>query len=132
MSDITVTINGNKLTGPAGQTILSLAQANGIEIPNLCHDPRLKPAGACRLCLVEVTGQRGLVSACTFAVADGMVVQTETNEIRAIRKTVLELLFAEHRGTCTTCDKNGDCRLQKYGYEYQIADTAFAAPESNG
>jgi formate dehydrogenase alpha subunit len=129
MAEISVTINGSKLTGPAGQTILGLAQANGIEIPNLCHDPRLKPAGACRLCLVEVAGQRGLVPACTFAAADGMVVQTETDEIRAIRKTVLELLFAEHRGVCTTCDENGACRLQQYGYEYQIAAAALTATE---
>jgi formate dehydrogenase alpha subunit len=132
MPEIKATINGNVLTGSAGQTILDLAQANGIEIPNLCHDPRLRPAGACRLCLVEVTGQRGLVPACTFQITDGMVAQTETDEIRAIRKSVLELLFAEHGGVCTTCDKNGDCRLQKYGYEYQIADAAFAAPETNG
>jgi formate dehydrogenase alpha subunit len=132
MAEINITINGSKLTGPAGQTILSLAQANGIEIPNLCHDPRLKPAGACRLCLVEVAGQRGLVPACTFAAADGMVVQTETDEIRAIRKTVLELLFAEHRGVCTTCDENGACRLQQYGYEYQIAAAALTATEPAG
>jgi formate dehydrogenase alpha subunit len=129
MPQVKITIDGKQLTGQAGQTILSLAQANGIEIPNLCHDPRLRPAGACRLCLVSVTGQRGLVTACTFQIADGIVVQTNTDEIRAIRKTVLELLFAEHRGVCTTCDKNGDCLLQKYGYEYQIADTAFTAPE---
>ncbi len=129
MPEVKVTIDGRQLTGCTGQTVLNLAQANGIEIPNLCHDPRLKPAGACRLCLVAVTGQRGLVTACTFQIGDGMVVQTNTDEIRAIRKTVLELLFAEHRGVCTTCDKNGDCLLQKYGYEYQIADTAFTAPE---
>ena len=132
MSQVKITIDGKQLTGQVGQTILSLAQANGIEIPNLCHDPRLRPAGACRLCLVSVAGQRGLVTACTFQIADGIVVQTDTDEIRAIRKTVLELLFAEHRGVCTTCDKNGDCLLQKYGYEYQIADTAFTAPEPGG
>jgi formate dehydrogenase alpha subunit len=132
MAVISVTINGSKLTGPAGQTILGLAQANGIEIPNLCHDPRLKPAGACRLCLVEVAGQRGLVPACTFAAADGMVVQTETDEIRAIRKTVLELLFAEHRGVCTTCDENGACRLQQYGYGYQIAAAALTTTAAAG
>jgi formate dehydrogenase alpha subunit len=132
MAEISVTINGSKLTGPAGQTILGLAQANGIEIPNLCHDPRLKPAGACRLCLVEVAGQRGLVPACTFAAADGMVVQTETDEIRAIRKTVLELLFAEHRGVCTTCDENGACRLQQYGYGYQIAAAALTTTAAAG
>jgi formate dehydrogenase alpha subunit len=129
MSELTITIDGNQLTARAGQTILTVAQANGIAIPNLCHDPRLKPAGACRLCLVAVAGQRGPVAACTFQIANGMVVQTNTDEIRALRKTVLELLFAEHRGVCTTCDKNGDCLLQKYGYEYQIADAAFAAPE---
>jgi formate dehydrogenase alpha subunit len=132
MPDITVTINGRQVSGPAGQSILSLAEAHGIEIPNLCHDPRLKPAGACRLCLVEVAGQRGLVTACTFQAADGMVIQTQTEEIHAIRRTILELLFAEHRGVCTTCDENGACRLQRYGYEYQIADTAFAVPETNG
>ncbi|UCD49260.1 MAG: molybdopterin-dependent oxidoreductase, partial [Phycisphaerales bacterium] len=129
MSEFTVTINAERLTGRAGQTILELAQANGIEIPNLCHDPRLKPTGACRLCLVDVAGQLGPVPACTFEVADGMTVQTESEEIRAIRKTILELLFAEHRGVCTTCDENGNCLLQKYGYEYQIPDAAFAAPE---
>jgi len=128
MSKIKIIIDGIQLAGQAGQTILNVAQANGIEIPNLCHDPRLRPAGACRLCLVAVAGQRGPVTACTFAIADGMVVQTNTDEIRALRRTVLELLFAEHRGVCATCDKNGDCLLQKYGYEYQIADAAFAAP----
>lgn len=129
MSESTVTINTRRLTGRAGQTILELALANGIEIPNLCHDPRLKPTGACRLCLVDVAGQRGPVPACTFEIADGMTVQTETEEIRAIRKTILELLFAEHRGVCTTCDEDGNCLLQKYGYEYQIPDAAFAVPE---
>ncbi len=129
MSEFTVTINTERLTGRAGQTILELALANGIEIPNLCHDPRLKPTGACRLCLVDVAGQRGPVPACTFEITDGMTIQTETEEIRAIRKTILELLFAEHRGVCTTCDDNGNCLLQKYGYEYQIPDAAFSAPE---
>lgn len=129
MSEFTVTIDSEQLTGRAGQTILDLALANGIEIPNLCHDPRLRPTGACRLCLVDVAGQRGPVPACTFAIADGMIVQTETEEIRAIRKTILELLFAEHRGVCATCDENGNCLLQKYGYEYQIPDAAFAAAE---
>jgi formate dehydrogenase (NADP+) alpha subunit len=130
MTEVRMTIDGRHLTGRAGQTILTLAQANGIDIPNLCHDPRLKPAGACRLCLVDVAGQRGPVTACTVQIADGMVVQTDTEEIRALRKTVLELLFAEHRGVCTTCDANGNCLLQRYGYEYQIAATAFAAPEA--
>ena len=98
MTKIEVTINGIKLFGRMGQTILELASENGIEIPNLCHDPRIKPTGSCRMCLVEVEGQRGPVTACTFQIQDKMVVKTETEDIRSLRKTVLELLFYEHRG----------------------------------
>jgi len=128
MTEITVTINGRKLTGRSGQTILELALQNGIEIPNLCYDPRLKPTGACRLCLVEVEGQKGPVTACTFEIVPDMVIRTNTEEILAIRKTILELLFYEHRGVCTTCDKNGECKLQQYAYEYQIGDEVFNQP----
>jgi formate dehydrogenase alpha subunit len=128
MSEIKVTINGKEYTGKSGQSILEFAGENGIEIPNLCHDPRLIPSGSCRLCLVEVEGQRGPVSACTFEIEPGMVVRTETEEIRSIRKTVLELLFYEHRGVCTTCDENGDCKLQRYAYEYQLGDDIFQQP----
>ena len=129
MSETAVTINGRKLVGRTGQTILEVAGANGIEIPNLCHDPRLVPTGSCRMCLVEVEGQRGPVPACTFEIFDGMVVQTDTAEIREIRKTVLELLFYEHRGVCTTCDENGECKLQRYAYEYQLSDDVFQLPQ---
>jgi formate dehydrogenase alpha subunit len=128
MSEIKVTINGKEYTGKSGQSILEFAGVNGIEIPNLCHDPRLIPSGSCRLCLVEVEGQRGPVCACTFQIEPGMVVKTETEEIRSIRKTVLELLFYEHRGVCTTCDENGDCKLQRYAYEYQLSDDIFQQP----
>jgi len=131
MPEVAVTINGKELMGRAGQTILELAADNGIDIPNLCHDPRLVPAGSCRLCLVEVAGQIGPVTACTFKVEPGMVVQTESDEIRAIRKTILELLFYEHRGVCTTCDENGNCKLQQYAYEYQISEEVFNQPESS-
>jgi len=122
MSEIKVTINGRELKGSQGQTVLELALENGIEIPNLCHDPRLKPTGSCRLCLVEVEGQRGPVTACSFEIAPDMIVRTDTNEIRELRKTVLELLFYEHKGSCTSCDDDGDCKLQSYGYEYQVDD----------
>jgi len=131
MSDVAVTINGMKVLGRQGQTILELALENGIDIPNLCYDPRLAPAGACRLCMVEVEGQKAPVTSCTFAISDGMVVRTETDEIRELRKTVLELLFYEHRGACTTCDKNGNCLLQKYAYEYQLDESVFTAPSES-
>ena len=128
MQKIDVTIDGRELTGSSGQTILELALENSIEIPNLCHDPRLNPSGSCRLCLVDVEGQNGPVCACTLQIQSGMVVRTETEEIRAIRKTVLELLFYEHRGVCTTCDENGNCKLQRYAYEYQLSDDVFERP----
>ena len=136
MPEVALTINGKKLVGRAGQTILELALENGIDIPNLCHDPRLTPSGSCRLCLVQVEGQKNPVTACTFEIQPGMVVHTQTDDIRQIRKTILELLFYEHRGVCTTCDENGNCKLQQYGYEYQIGDEIFnqleiSAPVTN-
>jgi NADH dehydrogenase/NADH:ubiquinone oxidoreductase subunit G len=128
MGEPEVRINDKALIGQTGQNILELALANGIEIPNLCYDARLNPSGSCRLCLVDVEGQNGPICACTCQIQPGMVVLTETEEIRAIRKTVLELLFYEHRGACTTCDENGNCKLQRYAYEYQLADDVFASP----
>jgi len=134
--EITVTIDGRELTGRTGQSVLELALKNGIEIPNLCYDPRLEATGSCRLCLVEVEGQKQPVTACTLEIQPGMVIRTDTEEIRAIRKTILELLFYEHCGSCTTCDENGECRLQQYAYEYQLSDQMFGLhpagePQSN-
>ncbi len=128
MSKINITINNSPCTAKPGQSILEAAAHNGIEIPNLCSDSRLKPAGACRLCLVEVDGLKGPLTACTTTVQPEMVIHTETEEVRSIRKTVLELLFYEHLGVCATCDVNGDCKLQRYAYEYQLDDSVFAAP----
>jgi formate dehydrogenase alpha subunit len=128
MAQINVTINSRSLATQPEQTILEVALGNGIEIPNLCHDPRLKPTGSCRLCLVDVQGQRGPVTACSFQVQDGMVVETDTPELRSLRKTVLRLLFYEHRGSCTTCDDNGECRLQQYAYDYQLETDVLDRP----
>jgi len=125
---VTITLNGKQLSSRPGQTILELATDNGVEIPNLCHDPRLRPSGSCRLCVVEVQGQRNPVTACTFQIADGMNVQTDTEQLRSLRKTILELLYYEHRGVCTTCDENGQCKLQQYAYDYQLDDALFQSP----
>ena len=120
MDTINITINNRLLIAQSGQTILEAALANGIDIPNLCHDPRLKPTGSCRLCLVDVEGQRAPVTACSFGISDGMVIETDSSKLRSLRKRVLELLFYEHQGSCTTCDDNGQCLLQQYAYEYQV------------
>ncbi len=128
MQQFNITMNDRLLAGRSGQTILDVALANGIEIPNLCHDSRLKPTGSCRLCLVDVQGQRAPVTACSFQVQDGMVVETDTPDLRSLRKTVLRLLFYEHRGSCTTCDDNGECRLQQYAYDYQLNTDVLDRP----
>jgi formate dehydrogenase alpha subunit len=124
---VTLTIDGREIVAERGQTVLETALANGIEIPNLCHDPRLSPSGSCRLCLVEVEGAPALQASCALEIQDGLVVRTDTEEIRQIRQTILELLFAEHKGRCTTCDEIGRCRLQEYAYEYGLSEEAFTA-----
>ncbi len=131
MSSLKLTIDGREVQAQEGQTILQAALARGIDIPHLCHDPRLTPTGSCRLCLVEIKGQPGLHTACTRMVEPGMSVETETRGLRASRRTTLELLLSEHRVACTTCDADGDCLLQDYAYRYQAAETRFpnvAAP----
>ena len=125
MSEFNVNINGCDVAAQEGKTILEVALENGIHIPNLCYDPRLSPTAACRLCLVEIEGERKLQTACTRLAAQDMVIRTETEEIRSLRKTILELLLSEHRIVCTTCDKDGDCQLQDYAYEYQVSEDRF-------
>ena len=125
METISLTINDRQVTARDDQSILEAASAAGIDIPHLCHDPRLTPSGACRMCVVEIEGQRGLQTSCTRQVQPGMVVQTETDQIRDVRKTVLELFLSEHRVSCTTCDKNGECQLMDYAYRYGADEFRF-------
>jgi predicted molibdopterin-dependent oxidoreductase YjgC len=117
---VTLTINGQEVRGQSGQTILEVAHAAGIDIPTLCHDPRLEPYGACRMCLVEVEGARGPMASCGTTVRDGMKVQTHTEKIVKMRKFVLELLLTNHPLDCPVCEAAGDCKLQDYAYEYLV------------
>ncbi len=96
MSDLRLTIDGRERTAEAGQTLLAVARAAGIEIPTLCHHEKLKPYGGCRLCIVEVEqgGRSQLMASCVAPAADGMVVRTRTEQIDRIRRTLLELLMA--------------------------------------
>ncbi len=120
MGTITITINGQKVSAQTGQTILEAARATGIDIPTLCHHPALAPAGACRVCLVEVAGQRTLQPACTFPATDRMEVQTESAKVVAARRFVIELIFSERNHFCMTCPMSGDCELQALGYRYGL------------
>ncbi len=119
--DVTLTVNGRKVTVPEGSTILEAARHAGIRIPTLCHHPDLSNVGACRMCVVSVEKARGLQTACTTPVAEGMVVETESQEARETRRFVLEMLLSDHPNSCMTCEANGDCALQDLAYEYGVA-----------
>lgn len=115
---VALEIDGKKVSVEEGQTILDAALSIDVDIPRLCKDERLTPTGACRMCIVAVEGEPKLLTACSTPAEEGMVVQTETSEIRKLRKTILELVIAEHRLSCPTCEKDGDCLLQDYCYRY--------------
>ncbi|NOX20100.1 MAG: molybdopterin-dependent oxidoreductase [Nitrospirae bacterium] len=127
MSMIELTIDGKKIEAEKGMTILEVAKANNIYIPHLCWDRRLKPYGGCRLCLVEVEGQRKLMAACSTPADNGMVVHTDTPTLRKARKTVLELLLVHHPLDCPICDKAGECSLQDLAYSYGPSQGRFYA-----
>jgi formate dehydrogenase alpha subunit len=122
---VSLSIDGREVTALEGMSILEAARQAGIPIPHLCSDPRLAPTGACRLCVVEIEGERGLQTSCTRRVAPGMVVRADSESTRASRRATLEMLLSEHRVACTTCDVDGSCLLQDYAYEYQVSEAAL-------
>lgn len=122
---VELTIDGKKISAEKGTTILIAAQQNGIKIPNLCFDKRLKPYGGCRMCVVEIEGGRKLASACGHPVKSGMVVHTNTPKVRRVRQSVLEFLLVHHPLDCPECDKAGECALQDLVFEYGKPDTRF-------
>lgn len=125
METVNITINGQSISAPAGSTILDAAKQGGIDIPTLCHHPALQPAGACRICAVEIKGQRVLQTACTFPIAEGMEVQTESLRVIGARKLVLDLLFSERNHFCPFCEMSGNCELQSLGYRYRLDHWAY-------
>ncbi len=108
----TLVIDGQDVSAAAGETILDVARENGIFIPALCHVDGITPAGACRLCLVEVKGSPKLFPACITEIQEGMEVTTNSERLARYRLSVLELLFSERNQTCSVCVSNGNCELQ--------------------
>lgn len=109
MSQTTLTIDGREVPFEAGQTVLQAAAAAGIDIPNLCAYPTIKPFGRCRLCIVSIDGVRGYPSACTTPCTPGMVVVTETEELNVLRRDALALVLTEHPTGCLMCGHQDDC-----------------------
>jgi len=118
MNRVTLTINGQKITAPAGEKVLWAALENGIYIPNLCAiKDKPKPNASCRVCWVEAAGKEKPVTACTEGVYDGMVVNTRGEKARRLAKAGFELLMASHALDCAHCKANGACELQKIAKE---------------
>ncbi|MBQ7299718.1 MAG: (2Fe-2S)-binding protein [Clostridia bacterium] len=118
-------VNGIAVSVPAGSTILEAARAAGIEIPTLCYMKEINAIGACRICVVEATGARGLVPACVYPVTEGMEIQTNTAKIQAARKMTLELILSTHDKKCLSCPRSTNCELQKLCNDYGVTASAF-------
>jgi formate dehydrogenase major subunit len=125
---VTLDIDGQRVTVPAGTSVMRAAALVDINIPKLCATDSLEPFGSCRLCLVEIEGRRGYPASCTTPVEPGMVVRTQSSKLQQLRKGVMELYISDHPLDCLTCPANGNCELQdmagvtglrevRYGYD---------------
>ncbi len=126
---VDLSINGLKLSAPEGTSVLRAARAANIDIPSLCATQKLAPHGSCRLCVVEIDGQKGTPASCTTPVADGMVVTTETDRLARIRRGIMELYISDHPLDCLTCAANGDCELQDVAGRVGLRQVRY---EANG
>ena len=122
---VTLTIDDREVTVPRGTTVLEAAQQMGIHIPTFCWHPKLKPAGACRICYVEIEKMPKLMVSCATEATPGMVVHTDTEKVRQGRRAVLEFILANHPLDCPTCDKGGECDLQNLTFQHGIDRSRF-------
>ena len=122
METMNLKINGREYAVPKGSTVLEAARYAGVEIPTLCYLKEINEIGACRLCLVEVTGARGMVAACVYPANEGMEIFTNTEKVRQARKNNLELVLSAHNKKCLSCVRSTNCELQKLCNEYGVDD----------
>ncbi len=112
MPEVLINIDGKTITAKENETILEAALRHGIYIPNLCYHPDLKPMGACRLCLVQIEGEKGPVTSCNTMAEEGMIVKTKTPEVERLRRLSMELILTEHPEDCSTCWRYGSCPME--------------------
>jgi NADH-quinone oxidoreductase subunit G/NADP-reducing hydrogenase subunit HndD len=128
---VELTINDIKVNAEEGMTILDAAKSVGIHIPTLCHMKDLFPTGACRICVVEVDGMRGLTPSCAYPVMQGMKVQTNTPRVRIARKTIVELLIENHPQDCLVCVRNKNCELQDLSERYNVREHRYCGEKKD-
>jgi len=127
IKNATVTIDGKDVPVEGERNLLEMVRKAGIELPTFCYHSSLSIYGACRLCLVEIDG-RGIQGACSTPPEAGMRIRTNTGELREIRRITLELLLANHDGSCPTCVKSADCKLQALARRMGVEKVRFKAP----
>ncbi|MGD0486358.1 MAG: NAD(P)H-dependent oxidoreductase subunit E [Syntrophorhabdales bacterium] len=122
---ITLTIDGTKVSGPPGMTILEAAEKVGIEIPRLCFEADITPSGNCRICVVEVEGSRTLVGSCHTPIAEGMIIRSRSARVTEARQATIELLLAGHTGSCVTDTEARECRLHMLASDLEAGPPRF-------
>jgi NADH-quinone oxidoreductase subunit G len=125
MADVTLTVDGKKVTAPAGTLLIEACKTVGIEVPSFCYYPNLSLQGACRMCLVKIEKMPKLQTACTTIIGEGMVVTSDSDEIKQARKSMVELLLGNHPLDCPVCDAGGECELQDMTFSYGAAESKF-------
>lgn len=128
---VELSINNIKVKAEEGMTILDAAKSVGIHIPTLCHMKDLFPTGACRICVVEVEGMRGLTPSCAYPVVPGMKVDTNSPRVRTARKTIVELLVENHPQDCLICVRNKNCELQDLSERYNLREHRFVGEKKD-
>src|SRR3954465_6752027 len=118
MADVNLTIDGNKITAPAGALLIEVCKSIGIEVPAFCYYPGLSLQAACRMCLVEIEKMPKMQTACRGRITAGMLVTTESEKVKQARKSMLELLLGNHPLDCPVCDAGGECELQDMTFKY--------------
>jgi NADH-quinone oxidoreductase subunit G len=122
---VTLTIDGKEVQAPRGELLIKVAQNHGSYIPRFCWHERMKPVGMCRMCLVEVEGMRGMQISCATPVSDGMVVNTQSPNVKAVQDGVLEFLLINHPLDCPVCDRGGECPLQDQTLAFGPGESRF-------
>ena len=122
-----IEVNNKTIKAKRGETILSALNRNGINVPTLCHIDGFVPSGACRMCVVEVEGKPNLIPSCSYPVEEWMKIKTHSQKVIKARKTIVELLLANHPDDCLYCERNGNCELQKLAEELNIRERKFSS-----